>query len=276
MKPIFPVISFILILVGMICISTSNLTVKVSLQANPERREVELIKNVTLSWSPLSDRLLKFTADLEKGDIIYMDISEPAAWGEFSEGDMVDDFKPIAEHIGPFFVYVDFNYTSESGQVKTTQFEIVYYYDVKRSLVVKGPFRPVHIYMNRSETLTVENPENSTIISGTVKFSGQYTIWICGPWPDRRMPPEEYAEWLGRTVPVPIGLYRYKRAEEIQQPYKFLFPIGISLFVSAGIVLLLWRRTEKRKFLRRRRRLKRVRVVGYHCLIKGLSGVAYV
>lgn len=243
------IVCFLLLFAGVILISASTVKVKVSPPETPSRHDVEVIWNGTLLWDPFGSRLLNFTAFINKGDKIYLEITPPVEWGEFSDGDPNpgDPWEQISGHVGPFFVYVDFNYTDETGYTHTTQFEVVYYYRLNPAKVVLAPVYPIHVYMNRSETLLVENPENATIISGTALFSGKYTIWIAGPFPIRySIPPEELQQFKNQMVNVWVTLSKWKKVDEIQ-PYIALLPVGCALLVAGVSTFILSNRRKKHR-----------------------------
>jgi len=240
------VIATILIFVGLICFSASNITVETRPSLHPQRWEVELVKNVTLIWKPYH-YIYQFDCALQNGSFVYLRISPPSAWGEFSGSDPTDEYRPIQGYKGPFFVYIDFNYTTNDGEEKTTSFELVYYY---KDRVQLGPIRPIHIYLNRSDTLIVDNPTDSMLVGGIAKYNGTYKIAILGPFPpDPNLKKEELEVWEERGVPVPIELWKYKYWQRWQQPYKLLLPVGV-LFMIFGAATLIMKGKNKKQRLR--------------------------
>jgi hypothetical protein len=237
-------LSALLILAGLISISLSNVTVRLQFRSEPPRESVVLIKNFTYNWSPRIVPVCNFNVSLDEGDFVFLRITPPTAWGEFSCPSPTDDYPPIEGMKGPIFIYVDFNHTAEDGHVKSTMFEIVYYYDLKRMRLLLAPRSPIHVYLNVSETLLVDNPEDCGLIGGIVKFGGAYTIWISGPF-EVYNPPGEHGTW-----PVYVGLYKYI-GELSGKPYKQLLPVGASLLIFGAISLIWGFRSGARKVERK-------------------------
>ena len=251
MKPKIVVIAVILILAGLICASASNTIVQPQCPTQPNWQDVVLIENMTYYWN-VDVYYYNFSVALKKDDFVYLDVLAPLAWGEFGLGDMTDQYPYISGYNGPIYIWVHFNYTTDSGEEKTTSFEIVYYYNIATTRMVTAPYFPIHVFPNVSETLFVENPNDCKLLGGVANFTGIYNIWIITMFQIDATKFDQFQnENPDLEIPVELELYKYKEPftelMKEQQPYKLLLPIGIS-FLGFGAVTLIWeKRNEKNR-----------------------------
>jgi hypothetical protein len=241
---ILAVISAIIVLVGIILIPASDLTIGRTLKKKPNPQDVERIVDFNTTWklSELSISPEEFT--LNKGDVVFLEMEEPTIWGEYPY-DLYGEFPHYNGYQGIKEVYIYFNYTQEKPE-KTTQFELIFYQSVRNPAIV---IYDIYLYMNRSESLVIEDsPTETRIIGGIANYTGNYSVTITGPFPPPLIPSDEPTEWA-----MLINVFRSPGwATKIDRPYKLLFPVGIGAcgIGLASMIISLTISFRKRKTMR--------------------------
>lgn len=207
---------------GVLFISSSNISTE---QINKNNQTIPIFSE-NYTWTPEKIVWTK-QCYLTSGDNVSLKIVPPTLWGygPYDTGNY-PDLRP--SFVGPKLVYVDFilNNTLQ------TWFELWYYQDVKtyRVIVVNRT-----IYGNRNDCLIINGKPPLKTIGGMIKYSGNYTIRISGPFPPVTIPPGEI-----KTALVWITLNKILENKEIGKikPYNYLLIPGLVLIffsLASGI-----------------------------------------
>jgi len=253
LKKALVLVTVLLAVIGLIIVLTSGMPVN-------HKEKSPLTNLIEYTWSP-SDYIWDIELNFTKGDFVWLEITKPTIWGE-PPYDTAPLFPPSSEgYHGPKLLWIYFNYTEPENQTElTTQFEDVYYRDVKtgrlvvgyRHLYWKGSIYHNNTYdgcFNPSPTLTVTQPKALMSLGGTVRYNGTYRITIMGPSPIPVIPTEEPFEWT-----VFVQFYREKTT--ITKPYSFMLPIGIGTLII-GTVCSIFTSAKLYKTRKVRKRLKK-------------------
>jgi hypothetical protein len=212
-------ISAALLLVGLVCLSSSNITVSTTHVKN------EPIFQQNYKWPEETTNYVWYSSyfNLSQGKEVFVRLIRPSVWGE-PPYDPVEEYQ-LPDHWGPKYVYVDFIHNNTGSE---TQFEIwLYRPKTNPSLTVIG-----NITLYKNECLII-NSSRPNEVGGIVKLSGSYRLRVFGPCPAPYIPPTEPQKGYVVTVIV----YEKNIEEEQSKPYSSLQPVGLA-FISLGLVFL--------------------------------------
>jgi len=228
----FIVSAFVFLLLGLVLLSYSNMQIK---HVDKDRQFIPIfVANYT--WTP-DELIWSKQCWLNSGDNVTLKIRAPILWG-YGPYDISEEYPQIPGYIGPKLVYVDF-ILNDSLQ---TWFELWYYQYIRTG---RPDMVNCSIYEGRNDCLIIEGKSPLEEIGGKVKYTGNYTIRISGPFPTVVIPPQEQA----KSAPVFVELDNVLVVEQIKttRPYSYLLIPGLTLMIFSSMLSFFYIRTNRGK-----------------------------